>query len=165
MRDFKEKLFPLSALLLAFLVLGFMIRILFVERDNILLAPPDLHIVLDDDPIFVQESYYNWATYQGFKRQQHARKDNESFPSAKDEIITSSEDISLDFGKHAPQQITVAYASTLAGEKTSIPVKNNKFELLPGTYYYFITCEWEKVTPSYEYFGTAKYNLLLTCTK
>ena len=165
MRDFKEKLFPLAVLLLAFLALGFMIRMLFIERDNILTAPPDLYIGLDDDPVFIQESYFEWSTFEGYKRKRSARKDNESFPSAKDEIITSSEDISLDFGKHAPQQITVAYASTLTGEKTSIPVKNNKFELLPGTYYYFITCEWEKVTPSYEYFGTAKYNLLLTCTK
>ena len=44
MRDFKEKLFPLSAVFLAFLVLGFMIRILFVKPAEVLTGPPDLYV-------------------------------------------------------------------------------------------------------------------------
>ncbi|MBQ1251171.1 MAG: hypothetical protein IIY00_06195, partial [Clostridia bacterium] len=133
MRDFKEKLFPLAVLAGALLVLGLMLRILVINPKDVLTGPPDLYITLDDGPVFVQESDYNWATYEGYKRSGRARKGKESFPSAEDEIITSSEDLSFDFGKYAPTHITVTYASTLTGEKTSIPVENNKFELLPGT--------------------------------
>lgn len=165
MRTFKEKLFPVAALAGALLVLVLMLRVLVIDPDDVLTGPPDLYITADGDPFFVQESCYDWVAYQGYKRSVRARKDQESFPSSDDKIVTTAEDILLDFDKYAPTYITVTYASTLTGEKSSVSVENNKFKLLPGTYYYFVNAEWGEETPSYAYAGTAKYNLLVTHKK
>lgn len=162
MRNLRDKLFPLSAVFLAVLVLVATISILFrlADHGEVLTGPPDLYITLDGEPFFMQESYYNW-TVRFNRGSSHGEKPGESFPFEKDKHTTDAAYLQLDFGAYPPQRITAAYALERTGEKTSVPITDHRLELLPGTYYYFITAEWEGDGKSSTYSGIARYNLLI----
>ena len=154
MRDFKEKLFPLSAVLLAFLVLGFMIRILFVKPAEVLTGPPDLYVTIDGEPFFLQESSYEWNARLGMTRlmggEGHGHEATE-----KDEISTFADAAAFDFGEYTPKSISATYAESLTAEEMPAHFENGKLRLEDGLWIYTVKAAWE----SESYNGKATYSL------
>ena len=159
MRDFKEKLFPLTALLLAFLTLGFMIRILFVDRGEILTGPPDLYVTLDGEPFFLQEASHEWNARLGPTRMMggegHGKEATED-----DEVATVLDSAAFDFGEYPPLSISATYAESLTGEERPARFENGRLYFEEGLWIYTVTAEWE----GENYNGTASYSLRVNKT-
>ena len=156
MRDFKEKLFPIVALLLAFLVLGGMIRMMYTDHSNLLTGPPDLYVTADGDPFFVQESSSNWSARLGRNRWMGGEGHGHE-ATRKDMISAASETIFFDFGEHPPQNLTASYSEDRTSERIPLSFENNRLHLQPGICYYWISAVWE----GENYSGTAEYSLLI----
>ena len=153
MRDFKEKLFPLSAVFLAVLVLGFMIRILFVKPAEVLTGPPDLYVTIDSEPFFLQESSSEWHAILGKVRSNGEGHGHEA--TEKDEISTSADAAAFDFGEYTPKSISATYAESLTAEEMPAHFENGKLRLEDGLWSYTVKAEWE----GENYNGKATYSL------
>ena len=70
MRYIRDHLFPISAVLLAILVLAGTVSILFrlANRPEVLTGPPDLYVTVDGEPFFLQETSSKWYANLGVTR-------------------------------------------------------------------------------------------------
>lgn len=154
MRDFKEKLFPIAALLGAFLVLAFMIRIFVIDPDDVLTGPPDLYVTIDDDPFFLQEASSKWNARLGMTRSMGGEGHGHE-ATEKDEIRTSVPSAYFDFGDYPPASISATFSESLTGKENPARFEDNRLYFEDGLWIYTVTAAWE----SENYNGKASYSL------
>ncbi len=156
MRDLRDKLFPLSAVFLAVLVLVAAISILFrmADHEEVLTGPPDLYVTIDGDPFFLQEASSKWNARLGMTRSMGGEGHGHE-ATEKDEISTSADAAAFDFGEYTPKSISATYAESLTAEEMPAHFENGKLRLEDGLWIYTVTAEWE----GENYNGKASYSL------
>ena len=156
MRDLRDKLFPLSAVFLAVLVLVVSISILFrlADHGEVLTGPPDLYVTIDDDPFFLQEASSKWNARLGMTRSMGGEGHGHE-ATEKDEIRTSVPSAYFDFGDYPPASISATFSESLTGKENPARFEDNRLYFEDGLWIYTVTAAWE----SENYNGKASYSL------